>query len=311
MTYKQCAKALLSHDKYLILTHKNPDGDACGSASALCSVLRRAGKTAYLYPNQQITGKMRVFSEPFFAPEGYEAMCVVAVDVATEGMQPRGFEGTVDICIDHHPTNSGYAKETLVKADKSACGEIILEVIKTMEMEPTAEEATMLYVALATDCGCFQYGNTNAASFKAAAELLRYGADNYQVNMDYFRKVSKARLKLESLIYSGLEYYRDGKITVATITKQMMAEAGAEEKDCDDLANLAGRAEGSMLNITIRENDNNSCKISVRSTKDVSSISVCEVFGGGGHAMAAGCSIMGTPQEVKEVLLQVVDEVWK
>lgn len=311
MTYKQCAKALLSRDNYLILTHKNPDGDACGSASALCSALRRAGKTAYLFQNQQITGKMRAFSEPFFAPEGYEPGCIVAVDVATEGMQPKGFEGKVDICIDHHPTNSGYAAETLVKADKSACGEIILEVIKTMDMEPTAEEATMLYVALATDCGCFQYGNTNAASFKAAAELLRCGADNYQVNMDYFRKVSKARLKLESLIYSGLEYYRDGKITIATVTKQMMMEAGAEEKDCDDLANLAGRAEGSMLNITIRENDNNSCKVSVRSTKDVSSISICEVFGGGGHAMAAGCTIMGTPEEVKTVLLQVIDEVWK
>lgn len=311
MNYKQCAKALLSKSRILILTHKNPDGDTVGSAAALCSALRRCGKDACLYPNPQIGGKLRCFSERFFAPEGFEPELVAAIDVATEGLFPMGFEGKADLCIDHHPTNSLYAGETLLRDEKSSTGEIIMEIIKTIATEPTEDEATMLYIALTTDTGCFQYANVNAASFRAAAELVRMGADNVSVSRDYFRKVSRARLRLESLIYAGLEYYREGKIVVATVTREMMARSGASEEDCDDLAGLSGRAEGCVLNITIRENENESCKISLRSTDEVSSSDICAVFGGGGHRLAAGCTISGTPEKAKEMLLQVIDEVWK
>ena len=311
MNYKQCAKALLEHDNFIILTHRNPDGDTCGSSAALCSALRRAGKTAYLYKNEQITGKHLLFTEQFFAPEDYVPEFVVAVDVASETMLPNGFEGRIDVCIDHHPSNSHYAKDWLVKGEKSSCGEIIFELVCMIADAPTAEEATWLYIALSTDTGCFQYANTNSASFKAASELLKYGADNVNVNWEYFRKVSRARLKLESMIYAGLEYYRDGLISMATVTLDMMEKAGAEEKDCDDLANLCGRAEGALLNITVREKENGVCKISMRSSAPVNSSDICAVFGGGGHALAAGCTIMGSPDKVKKMLLQVIDEVWK
>ena len=130
-----------------------------------------------------------------------------------------------------------------------------MEVILCMNTDLTPDEATLLYLGLTTDTGCFQYSNTSAASFRAAAELLRLGADNAMVSTVFFRKVSRARLKLESMIYSGLQYFRDGKIAVATITLEMMEKAGATEDDCDDLAGLAGRVEGSILNITIREQE--------------------------------------------------------
>lgn len=311
MNYKQCAKLLLDKSRILILTHKNPDGDTVGSAAALCSALRRCGKDACLYPNPQIGGKLKGFAERFFAREGFAPELIAAVDVATEGLFPKGFEGKADLCIDHHPTNSHYAGDTLLRDEKSSTGEIIMEIIKTIATEPTEEEATMLYIALTTDTGCFQYANVNAASFRAAAELVRLGADNVAVSRDYFRKVSRARLKLESMIYAGLEYYREGRIVVATVTREMMARAGASEEDCDDLAGLSGRAEGCVLNITIRENENESCKISLRSTDEVSSSDICAVFGGGGHKLAAGCTISGTPEKAKKMLLQVIDEVWK
>ena len=186
-----------------------------------------------------------------------------------------------------------------------------MEVILSMNTDLTADEATLLYIGLATDTGCFQYSNTSAASFRAAAELLRLGADNAMVSTVFFRKVSRARLKLESMIYSGLQYFRDGKIAVATITLEMMEKAGATEDDCDDLAGLAGRVEGSILNITIREQEDGSSKISVRSTPEISSSDICAVFGGGGHAMAAGCTIYGKPDKARDMLLSVIDEVWK
>lgn len=311
MNYKQCAKTLLGHENILILTHKNPDGDTVASAAALCSALRRGGRTACLYRNPQIGEKLLPYARDFFAPAGYKYKYVVAVDVATEGLLPQGYEGPVNFCIDHHPTNSHYAGAELVRPEKSSCAEVVMELILNINTEITRDEATLLYIGLSTDTGCFQYSNTNSASLRAAAELLRLGADNAGVNLTFFRKVSRARLLLESLIYAGMDYYRDGKISVATVSLDMMEKAGATEDDCDDLAGLAGRAEGSVVSITIREQADGNCKISVRSNPEVSSSDICAVFGGGGHAMAAGCTIMGSPKMAKELLLQVIDEVWK
>ncbi len=311
MTAQECSQLLLSKNNILIITHTNPDGDTLCSAAALCSALRRAGKRANLFRNPAVTTKYMPHVEKYFAPKSFKPKYIVSVDVATEKMFAEGFDGAIDLCIDHHPTNSHYAKKELVCPDKAACGEIVLAVIKEMCGGITQEEADLLYIAVTTDTGCFQYLNTNAATFRAAAELLEYGADTGMVNVKFFRKASRARLKLEGMIYSTMGFYRDGKISVAIITKEMLRQAGAGEEDCDDLAGLAGRAEGASVNITIRERDNGSSKVSVRSGRDVSSSDICAVFGGGGHAMAAGCTIDCPPEKARDMLLAVIDEVWK
>lgn len=311
MTAQECSQLLLSKNNILIITHTNPDGDTLCSAAALCSALRRAGKRANLFRNPAVTTKYMPHVEKYFAPKSFKSKYIVSVDVATEKMFAEGFDGAIDLCIDHHPTNSHYAKKELVCPDKAACGEIVLAVIKEMCGGITQEEADLLYIAVTTDTGCFQYLNTNAATFRAAAELLEYGADTGMVNVKFFRKASRARLKLEGIIYSTMGFYRDGKISVAIITKEMLRQAGAGEEDCDDLAGLAGRAEGASVNITIRERDNGSSKVSVRTGRDVSSSDICAVFGGGGHAMAAGCTIDCPPEKARDMLLAVIDEVWK
>lgn len=311
MTAQECSQLLLSKNNILIITHTNPDGDTLCSAAALCGALRRAGKRANLFRNPAVTTKYMPHVEKYFAPKSFKSKYIVSVDVATEKMFAEGFDGAIDLCIDHHPTNSHYAKKELVCPDKAACGEIVLAVIKEMCGGITQEEADLLYIAVTTDTGCFQYLNTNAATFRAAAELLEYGADTGMVNVKFFRKASRARLKLEGMIYSTMGFYRDGKISVAIITKEMLRQAGAGEEDCDDLAGLAGRAEGASVNITIRERDNGSSKVSVRTGRDVSSSDICAVFGGGGHAMAAGCTIDCPPEKARDMLLAVIDEVWK
>ena len=311
MTAQECSQLLLSKNNILIITHTNPDGDTLCSAAALCSALRRAGKRANLFRNPAVTTKYMPHVEKYFAPKSFKSKYIVSVDVATEKMFAEGFDGAIDLCIDHHPTNSHYAKKELVCPDKAACGEIVLAVIKEMCGGITQEEADLLYIAVTTDTGCFQYLNTNAATFRAAAELLEYGADTGMVNVKFFRKASRARLKLEGMIYSTMGFYRDGKISVAIITKEMLRQAGAGEEDCDDLAGLTGRAEGASVNITIRERDNGSSKVSVRTGRDVSSSDICAVFGGGGHAMAAGCTIDCPPEKARDMLLAVIDEVWK
>ena len=311
MKTSETAKLFLQKDSFLLLTHKNPDGDTLGSAAALCSALRRAGKTAYLFPNAEMTEKYREFAEPYHSPKGYESTFTVAVDVAAEKLLPQGFSGKVDFCIDHHPSNTHFATRSLIAPSKASCGEVVLQLIKAINGDVTAEEANLLYVAVSTDCGCFVYANTKADTLRAAAELLDCGAENSRLNVKLFRKVSPARLKIEGMIYSGMEFYRDGKISLATITQEMLREAGATEDDLDDISGLAGRAEGAVLNITLREQPNGESRISLRSAPEVDSCEICAVFGGGGHAMAAGCTIQLPPEKAKRMLLDVIDELWK
>ena len=311
MKTSETAKLFLAKDNFLLLTHKNPDGDTLGSAAALCSALRRAGKTAYLFPNAEMTEKYREFAEPFHAPRGFIPSFTVAVDIAAEGLLPPLFSGKVDFCIDHHPSNTHYTANSLIAPSKASCGEVVLQLIKALNGDVSAEEANLLYVAVSTDCGCFVYSNTNADTLRAAAELLDLGADNSRLNIKLFRKVSAARMKIEGLIYSGMEFYRDGKISLATITQQMLRDTGATEEDLDDISGLAGRAESALLCITVREQPNGECRISLRSSPEVDCCEICAVFGGGGHAMAAGCTIQSPPEKAKRMLLDVIDEVWK
>ena len=311
MKTSETAKLFHSKDNFLLLTHQNPDGDTLGSAAALCGALRRAGKTAYLFPNSEMTEKYREFAEPFHAPGHFEPAFTVAVDIAAEKLLPPGFAGKVDFCVDHHPSNTHYAPNSLIAPSKASCGEIVLQLIKALNGNVSEEEANLLYVAVSTDCGCFVYANTKADTLRAAAELLDLGADNKALNIKLFRKISRARMKVEGMIYSGMEYYRGGKISLATITQQMLREAGATEEDLDDISGLAGKAEGAILSITVREQPNGESRISLRSSPEVDCCAICAVFGGGGHAMAAGCTIQSPPERAKRMLLDVVDEVWK
>lgn len=311
MDYKSCAKQLLTHEDILIVTHRNPDGDTASCAAALCSALRRGGRRAYVFPNTQLSRKLRPYCEKYFAPADFKAKYIVSVDVADEKLFCHGFEGKVDLCIDHHPSNTHFAKESLIVGEKASCAEIVMEIILMINPDLTEEEATLLYIGLSTDTGCFQYGNTDTAAFRAAAELLEAGADNMTVNTVFFRKVSAARIRLESMIYDGIRFYRNGTIAVATVTLEMLRQTGADEDDLDDLAGLAGRCESSRVNITIREKEDGTCRVSVRSFREVNSSAICAVFGGGGHAMAAGCTVPGTPAHVRELLVKVTEELWK
>lgn len=216
----------------------------------------------------------------------------------------------MNLALDHHPSNSHFAERTCLAAEKSSCGELVLEVIKALCGDVSREEARLLYIAVSTDTGCFQYSNTNSATLRAAAELIDLGADNSELNIRFFRTQSRARMALEGRMLSGMRFYRNGKISVVTVTLQMLSDCGAVENDCEDLAGLAGKAEGSVVSMTIRETRPGESKISLRSKPGVNVSDICAVYGGGGHAMAAGCTLEAGPEEALELMLRAMDEKW-
>ncbi len=309
MTLNDCLTFLKDNDGYLLLTHIRPDGDTLGSAAALCHILRRMGKRAYLYPNPQVTATYAPFMAPYIAPEGFRHDTLVSVDLAAENLFPEGFKrSAVALCIDHHPTNTGYAKRLLCQPDKASCGEIILQLAKALDLLDE-QTASLLYMAVSTDCGCFVYANTNADTHRAAAELIEAGADYKKLNKLLFRTFAYSRLLLEGAIYAGLRRYGpDGCVTVATVTLQMLADAGATEDDCEDLASLAGRVAGNRVSVTIRELRPGVCKLSLRSGEDFDSSAVCALHGGGGHKMASGCTIHADPDKTRDIIVRDILE---
>ena len=309
LTMNECVQALRSHDRFLLLTHIRPDGDTLCSAAALCAALRRMGKKAVLYRNPGVTETYQPLVEPYFgeaAPGDY----TVSVDVADVTMLPPGWEGAVDLAIDHHPANPGYADGTYVDGSKASCGEIVMRLILTLCGDLSKAEANLLYVAVSTDSGCFCYGNTTAETLRAAAQLIDCGAENAALNKQFFRSYSFARLKLESMVYAELQSLRDHKINVAVITREMMEASGACEDDCDDLASLPGRVRGNVVGITIRELEEGLCKVSLRTNDQLDAAAVCARFGGGGHKMAAGCTLNTDPDIAALLILSVVNELW-
>ena len=310
MTLNECVDTLRSQDGFLILTHTRPDGDTLGSAAALCSALRRSGKTAALYPNPEITEHFMHYVAPYVGAAGTGAF-VVSVDIAGEEMFPEGFGGKADLAIDHHAKNPGFARlGTLLDGEKASCGELVMQVIEALCGGVTKEEADLLYMAVSTDCGCFVYGNTRADTHRAAARLFEYGADAVRLNKALFRSFSFSRLKLEGLIFSSLRSYRDNALNVAVVTLDMMRESGATEDDCDDLASLAGKVRGNRVSITVRELEPGRSKASIRTDGSVDASVVCGRFGGGGHKMASGCTLNASPDALAEMLLSTVEELW-
>lgn len=312
MTVSETVDFLKAHDNYIILTHQRPDGDTQGSAAALCYGLKQAGKTAWLFPNPQFADNHPWITEPYLAPEGYEWETVVAVDTAHEALITKGFRGKkIDLCIDHHPSNTGYAVRTLVESDKAACGQIVMNVLKELVGGIDKTAADLLYVAISTDTGCFVYGNTNADTLHAAAELCDAGADNAVLNKILFRTSSRQRIALEAKILSNFRYFHDGKTVFALVTNDMIKETGATENDLADIAALPGRVEGGCVSAVIRENKDGNCKVSLRTTGVIDASKVCERFGGGGHAMAAGCFIEKPVNETVEILAETIGEALK
>ncbi len=312
VTLQEAAEWFRGRDNFLILTHNRPDGDTLGSACGLCRVLRELGKTAFVLNNPQITKRYSGYMEGYWS-EDFKPDFVISADIAAEGLFPQNakeYLEKVDLAIDHHPSNSGFAKASLIDDSCAACGEIIYALSMELLGKVSREAATLIFIAVTTDCGCFRYGNTTARTHFIASKLIEVGAPGTEINKKLFRTKSKSRVDIELDILNGLEFTRSGKVATVVVTQAMIKKTGAEEDDLEDIAAIHGQIEGVVISITIRENEDLTAKISVRSNHEVDSGAICALLGGGGHFMAAGASLDCGVWEAKERVLKAVDEIF-
>ena len=311
MDFREAAAFLKARDNYLILIHKRPDGDTTGCAAGLCRALRALGKTAWVLPSPDGTALLMGYLDGLTAPEGYEPDTVVSVDVAALGLLPPNaepYKNSVDLAIDHHPSQEFFAKETCLEADRAACGEIVWNICKELGVTG-AGVAAPLYVAVSTDCGCFVYANTTPHTHRTAAELMEQGIDYKALNKKHFRTKSRKRMMLEGMLYQRMKFYHDGTVAVAPVTLELLNSIGATSEDTDDITAFAGQIEGVLHSVTIREHEGGEFRISVRTRADLlNATKVCARLGGGGHRAASGCTFKGTAEEAEQAILAAIDQ---
>ena len=308
---KQTAAILAEQDNIVILTHFHPDGDTLGSALALLRALRKMGKKVNFVNNDPVHRKYAYLWKGL-QKQDFEEQFIMAVDIATEELLgdtlKEKYAGKIELSIDHHPSNTMYAKNTCLEGDSAAAAEIIYYVIKELGVEIDADMASCIYTGISTDTGCFKFRNTTARTFYIAGIMKELGADTDEINEVMFEIKTRGELELERIMLEGMEYYYDDKLAIAVITQDMYRQTGTSEDECEYIASIPRQVAGVYVGVTIRERTNGTWKASVRTKPPIDASAICLAFGGGGHKNAAGCRFDGTLEAFKEKFIQVVGE---
>ncbi|HVA32113.1 MAG TPA: bifunctional oligoribonuclease/PAP phosphatase NrnA [Gaiellaceae bacterium] len=306
---------LRAHDRFLVVTHENPDGDALGSLLATTVALRRLGGDVEMYlaggaplPREyafmQLDGLLREL------PADVEERVLVAVDCAKAdriGPDPAPLErAKLVVNIDHHHDNSRFGAVNLIVADASSTGEVLRDVFRELDIAITPEIAEPLYIALVTDTGRFQYANTTPKSLRLAAELVEAGADVHAVFQQVYESVEFAKLKLLARALERAQVFEGGRIVVSHLLRNDFAEVGAVEPYSEGIIDYLRAVEGSELAVLVREpprDDGPTRRVSLRASVDELDVSaIARVFGGGGHRQAAGFQSDKSLDEIVELI---------
>ncbi|MCI8553539.1 MAG: bifunctional oligoribonuclease/PAP phosphatase NrnA [Clostridiales bacterium] len=308
ITAAQAADALRAADRILILTHQYPDGDTLGSGFALCRALQQLGKTARVECADTIPDKYSFLFEGLPLP-AFEPAFICSVDVADPrllGKRLEAFADRIELCIDHHASNTAYARHLLLDAGCAATAELIYAVIRELGVPLNRATAEGLYTGIATDTGCFRYSNTTAATHRIAADLMEAGVRADPINRVMFDIKSRSRVELERLALESMRFYLDGRCAVMLVTTGMVQESGAGENDMEGLAPLPRQIEGVWVGVTMRQKEDGGFKVSVRSGHHADASAICARLGGGGHVRAAGCALPGPAAQAVDRILEAV-----
>jgi bifunctional oligoribonuclease and PAP phosphatase NrnA len=307
--------ALREHDRFLVVTHENPDGDALGSLLAMTLALRQLRKDVVMYlagdgplPHEyafmQLDGLVREL------PEDMEERTLVAVDCAkADRMGPDTTpidRAQLVIDIDHHHDNSRFGDLNLIVADASSTGELLRDVFRELGVELTPEIAEALYIALVTDTGKFQYSSTTPKSYRLAAELIEAGADFHAVFKQVYESLEIAKFKLIGRAADRTRVLEGGRMIVSHLLRTDFAEVGAAEPYSEGIIDFLRAVEGAELAVLIREPPRDTGptrRVSLRASIDELDVSaIARTFGGGGHRQAAGFSSEASIDEITELI---------
>lgn len=311
MTLDNILEEVKKAEKIVILTHEHPDGDAIGSSLAMYHALKAFGKN----PDIIIPVHSKVFNclpgiEDIKTESNIENYdLAISLDCATIKML-NGFvnyfeNAKVKVCIDHHSTNTMFGDYNYVNPAAPACAQILLVILEYFGIEMTKEIGTCILAGIITDTGGFKYQGVTAETFEFVAWLLNKGVNVVSIYRQVLEVKTKPNFELHRIASNRVEFLEEGKIAYTYITAEDEKKAGSESGDHEGIVDIGRCVEGVEVSIFIRQTEKG-CKISLRSNDYVNVADACSIFGGGGHARAAGATIQGTIEQAREKVLSEV-----
>lgn len=306
----------------LIIFHRNPDADAVGSAFALRNVLEQLGSNSRCICCDEVPKNLQflmhgvqksVLSESVLSDFNPER--ILTVDTASRaqmGSLAELFGERVDVMIDHHEGDAPYGAQCYIRSGAAAAGEIIFDLIKQLASEERItideEMCINLYAAISGDTGCFRYSNVTPKTHLRAAELVASGIDCADINRRLFENKSLERLRAQSAAISNMELFANGKIAVVTFPYALKVVFGLSDDDLGALVDIPRSLEGVEVALCIRQPlPEGKFRVSARSNGAFDVAELCRKFDGGGHAKAAGCTLVAT--DMGEAMHNIVSAI--
>ena len=298
----------------VVVSHKNPDGDALGSVLGLHLALKEMGKRSIAICSGSIPRQCEFLPnsseiQKTPPPQQPDAVFILDCDGSHRIAAPANFisNSKLIINIDHHPMNPSFGHINWIDPKASSVGEMIYRLLKKLTITITPNIAQCLYSAIATDTGTFRFENTSSRSLKIASELVGNGADPALTAQEFFESRPANSTKLMGLALSSLKFDRRNKISWAVITKEDFRKTKTTDEDTEGIVNFVRSIKGAQVGVLFRELTNKVIRISLRSSeRNINVRDIALDFGGGGHLNAAGCTVKGDLNESEKKVIHYV-----
>jgi bifunctional oligoribonuclease and PAP phosphatase NrnA len=311
--FQKIKQAIDEGNRFLISTHVDPDGDAIGSAFALYFALKSLGKEASVYLKSGIPYRYKFLPRPdsiiAHIPDG-SLDTVIIVDSGDLARIGEGSEAVKNakclINIDHHETNDAFGHINIIDERASSAAEVLYLIMKALDVKFDYNMAVNLYAAILTDTGSFRYDCTTPRAFRICEEMTNHGVLPSFVANQVYESHPKQRLQLFCLVLGTLDFIADDRIATAFVTKDMFEKTGTNREFSEGFVEQIKEIGSVEVACVFREVGDHRFKVSMRAKGSINVASVAKRFGGGGHRLAAGCTIDGTASEVKNKLLEAL-----
>jgi bifunctional oligoribonuclease and PAP phosphatase NrnA len=304
--------ALRARRRFVISSHARPDGDSIGSQLAMAYALKAMGKEAVVVnadpapaPLMAFPGVPDIVIAPAVEGEFDAAIIMECGNLERTGV--AGLERFFVVNIDHHPGNSGYGQINWFDAGAAACGEMVFELVRRLEVPLSPEIATHIYLAILTDTGSFHYSSISPQTFDICREALEAGVDPVLVARNVYDSNNMGRLKLFGAVLSAMQIDQTGRIAIVYLDHEMARAAGGTYEDTEGLINLPLTVKEIEAVLFFKQDEGDRYRVSMRSKGEVDIGAVAKEFGGGGHKNAAGCTVTGAVDALQKLFVEKIE----
>ena len=316
-SFSEIANLLRDKQRFVVMSHIRPDGDALGCTLAMGLCLRQMGKDVTMWNEEGCLEKFsflpqsNLVQQPPAEPQSFDV--AIVLDTAVKERVGTCLAGVKHadtwLNIDHHVSNPRFGDLNHIDSTSPATGQILFELFRQGELPLTYEMADCLYVAISTDTGSFQYPSTTARTYEIGAELVKMGAKVGELSQKLYESYPRRRLELLKSLLNSLRFTSNDRVASFALTQATSQSLGVLPEDNEGLIDYIRAVQGVVVAAFFEELDDQRVRVSLRSKDPRADVcKIAQQFGGGGHTLAAGIRMRGPLDEAQQRVLQAIDE---